>query len=104
MTFRAWADWWKRREDVSFEAKIEGGRLELRSWGGHLSVRTDVFCPDGTVGRLAEDGGYEISEIDRLQSPEIYRFGGEERIDHLRRFSFTVARRALRDNLTRVRR
>ena len=104
MTFRAWADWWKRREDVSFEAKIEGGRLELRSWGGDLSVRTDVFFPDGTVGRLAEDGGYEISEIDRLQSPEIYRFGGEERIDHLRRFSFTVARRALRDNLTRVRR
>ncbi|MGE3800931.1 MAG: hypothetical protein AB7H80_07920 [Candidatus Kapaibacterium sp.] len=102
MTFRAYAEWWKKREEGSVSAMVVEDRLLIHSRGRDRSVWLDILFPDGTITQVEEDGEYNLESLPRETLPETPL--RVEKVNHLRNVSFTVARRALRDYLTRIRR
>ena len=105
MSFGEYANWWQLRERAQIEGSVEGDQLFLRSREREKEVHVDILFPDGTTGQIQNDGQHGMTDISR-RSPHEFSSSQipQEKIDHLRNFSFTVARRALRDYLIRIRR
>ena len=100
LRFGEYAEWWSKRTVSQFEVALDDGNLNLYSYNRDSSVFLDLFFDDGTVGIVKDDGMISLADI-----PKIYPSNppeSREKHSHLRKFSFTVARRALRDSLIRM--
>ncbi len=103
MTFAEYALWWRKREDARVALSTDDeGRLHLRSFERDPSVQIGVDYPDGSQGIIWMDGSYSKGEISSGISEPLAP--PHTPVPNLRRFSGTVARRAIRDRLTRLRR
>ena len=106
MTFAEIALWWRTRYAAQIELSQEtDGRLRLRSIERDPSVQIEVDYPEGDRGVIWMDGAYEKSEV--IVEEQSDHGPSEERsgdLSRLRSFSLTVARRAIRDQLLRMRR
>lgn len=106
MTFAEIALWWRTRYEAEIELSLErDGRLRLHSIERDPSVQIEVDYPEGDRGVIWMDGAYSRDEVMVEEKGENVLL--EERPDNLSRlrsFSPTVARRAVRDRLLRMRR
>ena len=100
LTFQGYAEWWKKREEVRFEASYGEGEVVLQSINRDTSVLFDILLPDGRSGIVEHDGSILLSDL-KTSMPSS-SFQSDIPPHSLRRFSFTVARRALRDALVRM--
>ena len=97
LTFREYARWWNIRQGVQFDAELKDDSLLITSHGADDSVWFDVMPPDGRRSYSLNDGSaYPIPDSDIRDVPEFEDSTG------LRRFSFTLKRRALRDWIIRT--
>ena len=102
LSFGQYAEWWSKRMTTQIEARVNEGSLSIRSYNRDSSVFLDIFFEDGTVGMIQNDGTFAFEDV--LKEVLISPPRNQEKQSHLRKFSFTLARRALRDALTRMNR
>ena len=103
MTFAEYALWWDKRDAARVSLRLEAdGRLCLESIERDPTVQIGVDYPDGSEGIVWMDGSYRKEEVTstttRATPPP------HTPLPTLRNFSATVARRALRDRIIRLRR
>jgi hypothetical protein len=102
VTMGEYARWWRRRDEVRYDASYRDGVITLRFRRHDPDVRIALRAADGAIGFLAGDGEWEVDEI--AATPAVpRRVEMPADIMRIRRFDPLLFRHALEDFNSRAR-